>query len=496
VEVILVVGTGAELWVRFLPAYLEALGGGVWVVAAHGAIFSLLDAVCQYPGGWAADRLGRRRSLILFTLAAAAGYALYLGTHWRWVLAGTFLVMAWKTLALPSLFAAVGDNLPPEKRAAGFDWQSAVRRIPTMVAPLLGGRLIAGLGVAAGVRVGLAVTTGCCLLAVLVLTFFYREGPSRPHEPVRMGGVWRAFDARLRRLLVADILARWAEGIPRVFVVIHCTQNLGLSALFFGWLMTVQRATNLVADLPAIGLGGRLNRKPFVLATFAFFALFPLLTANVTTFPGLVITFVVAGLWEPARKAQILDLAPEAVRGRAVALYYLLRNPTVVPAALMAACCGGRPDPRQCSTPRSRPGWPGSPFTPFGGPAIYRQNVGTGRREPVDPRFAGAPGSGGPSAEPSGRPDQRQAEPDQCQSRGFGGRDRTGRPAGVGRRDGRGDVNGRGECAGVVAPTAPTGRRTRVDRARVDRRRGGCVHRPETEHPPPADRQCHLSATL
>src|SRR5436309_114597 len=132
-----------------------------------------------------------------------------------------------------------------------------------------------------GVRVGLVVTIGCWLIAVLVLSFLYREGATRPHEPVRMRGVWRSFDARLRRLLVADILARWAEGIPKVFVVIYCTQQLGLSALLFGWLMTVQRATNLVAYLPAIGLGDRPNRKPFVLVTFACFALFPLVLANV-----------------------------------------------------------------------------------------------------------------------------------------------------------------------------------------------------------------------
>ncbi len=336
--VILVVGTGQELWVRFLPAYLEALSGGVWVVAVYGALFALLDAVYQYPGGWAADRLGRRRSLILFTLAAAAGYALYLGSHWAWVIAGTFLVMAWDTLTLPSIFATVGDNLPPEKRAAGFAWQSVVRRIPTMVAPPLGGLLIGRLGLVAGVRVGLVVTIGCCLVAVLVLTMLYREGPQRPHEPVRITGVWQSFDGRLRRLLVADILARWAEGMPKVFVVIYCTQNLGLSALLFGWLMTVQRTTNLVSYLPAIGLGDRPNRKPFVLATFAFFGLFPLLLANVTGFWGLVVAFVAAGLWEVgelARKALIVDLAPDAVRGRAVGLYYLLRNLAVVPAALL-----------------------------------------------------------------------------------------------------------------------------------------------------------------
>jgi MFS family permease len=336
--VILVVGSGQELWVRFLPAYLEDLGGGVWVVAAYGAIFNLLDSIYQYPGGWAADRLGRRRSLILFTLAAVAGYALYLGNHWAWVLAGTFLVMAWDTLTLPSLFSAVGDNLPPAKRAAGFGWQSVVRRVPAMVAPPVGGLLVAGLGPATGVRVGVVVTIGCCLAAVLLLSLLYREGPTRPHEPIRIAGVWRSFDGGLRRLLVADILARWAEGIPKVFVVLYCTQNLGLSALLFGWLLTVQRLTNLVAYLPAIGLGDRPNRKPFVLATFAFFALFPLLLANATGFAGAVVAFVAAGLWEvgePARKALIVDLAPAGTRGRAVGLYYLLRNLSIVPASIL-----------------------------------------------------------------------------------------------------------------------------------------------------------------
>jgi len=336
--VILVVGAGEELWVRFLPAYLEDLGGGVWVVAAYGAIFHLLDSVYQYPGGWAADRLGRRRSLVLFTLAAAAGYALYLGPHWAWVLAGTILVMAWDTLTLPSLFSAVGDILPPAKRAAGFGWQAVVRRVPTMLAPPLGGLLIGAIGLAAGVRVGLLVTIGCSLLAALLLRALYREGPAWPHEPVRMAGVWRAFDPRLRRLLVADVLARWAEGIPKVFVVLYCTQNLGLSAVAFGGLMTVQRATNLVAYVPAIGLGHRPNRKPFVLATFAFFALFPLLLANVTDFAGAVVAFVAAGLWEvgePARKALIVDLAPAGARGRAVGLYYLLRNLSIVPASIL-----------------------------------------------------------------------------------------------------------------------------------------------------------------
>jgi MFS family permease len=125
-----------------------------------------------------------------------------------------------------------------------------------------------------------------------------------------------------------------------VFVVIYCMTNLRLSALQFGWLMTLQRVTNLLVYLPLLGHTDRLNRKPFVLATFAFFALFPLVLGNVAGFPGAVVAFIVAGLGEvgePARKALIVDLADEAARGRAVGLYYLLRNLSVFPAALIGA---------------------------------------------------------------------------------------------------------------------------------------------------------------
>src|SRR6516162_7786209 len=72
--IILLVGLGEELWVRFLPQYLAVLGAGTWAIAAYGALHDLLDAVYQYPGGWLADHLGRRRALMLFTALAAGGY--------------------------------------------------------------------------------------------------------------------------------------------------------------------------------------------------------------------------------------------------------------------------------------------------------------------------------------------------------------------------------------------------------------------------------------
>src|SRR3989304_2643368 len=55
---ILILGMGEELWMRFVPKYLELLGAGAWGIAVYGTLKDLLDAVYQYPGGWLADRLG------------------------------------------------------------------------------------------------------------------------------------------------------------------------------------------------------------------------------------------------------------------------------------------------------------------------------------------------------------------------------------------------------------------------------------------------------
>src|SRR5919197_1165643 len=149
---------GENLWKRFLPKYLEALGAPVTAIGLFGSAQDFLDGVYQYPGGWIGDRYGRRRALLIFVAVAAIGYGLYwLAPSWPFVFAGLLFVMAWSSMASPALFAVVGDALPKDRRAFGFTVQSILKRVPIALAPTLGGLLIAAHGMEGGVRVGLLI---------------------------------------------------------------------------------------------------------------------------------------------------------------------------------------------------------------------------------------------------------------------------------------------------------------------------------------------------
>src|SRR5262252_7621690 len=158
---IFILGLGEELWKKFLPKYLEALGASTPIIGFFGTAEDFFDAIYQYPGGWLADHFGRRRAFLLLVTAAAAGYVVYLfSPSWPFLLVGLGLVMAWQSMASPAIFAVIGDSLPRERRAMGFTLQSILKRVPVVIAPIAGGILISRLGTINGIHIALVITLG------------------------------------------------------------------------------------------------------------------------------------------------------------------------------------------------------------------------------------------------------------------------------------------------------------------------------------------------
>ena len=335
------IGLGEELWLRFVPKYLEVLGAGAWVIGLYDALRTLLGALYAYPGGVATDRWGHRRALLLFTLLSLAGYLLMvLIQHWGAVLAATFLFSAWSFFSLPATFSLVAKTLAQDQYTMGISVQSLVKRIPILIGPVLGGILVDSLGVAPGMRIGLLVGIGLGVFALIVQSKI-DEAPSSPAEGVgNFVAVVREFPPELRRLLLSDILIRFCERIPYAWLVIYAMTNVGVSGQTFGWLTSVEMATAMACFIPIARLADRHGREPFVLTTFVFFAAFPLMLLISNSTAMLFAAFVVRGLKEfgdPARKALIVAIAPEDARGRTVGAYYLIRDLVVTPGAFLGA---------------------------------------------------------------------------------------------------------------------------------------------------------------
>ncbi len=344
---VVLVGMGERMAERFLPVYLMALGGGAMAVGLLGAMDNLLSALYSYPGGYLAERLGTKPALLLFNLFAMVGYLIViLIPRWEAVILGAVFFLSWSAISLPATMDLVARVLPTSKRAMGVSMHSLVRRFPMALGPIVGGICIDVWGTVDGIRLAFLVALGLALISALVQqVYISREASRRDHFPdpeINPLKTLGHMSPALKSLLVSDILVRFCEQIPNVFVVIWCMEQIPrpVSGFQFGVLTGIEMATAVLIYIPVAYFADRGHKKPFVLVTFVFFSFFPLVLLFSRSFWPLAAAFVIRGLkefGEPTRKSLILDLAPENRKAAMFGLYYLLRDLVVSIAALGGA---------------------------------------------------------------------------------------------------------------------------------------------------------------
>jgi MFS family permease len=340
---IFVIGAGEELWMRFVPKYLQAVGATVLVIGLYDALRTLLGAIYAYPGGVFVDRWGHRRAFIIFNVVSIAGYALVMFVpHWAAVIAGMFLFLSWSCFSLPATFSLIGDALEANRHSMGVGVQSVIKRLPIMIAPIFGGMLIDRFGIVNGVRIGLVVSVFLSAVTIL-LQRQLREEPKEKVEASERWNFWRSwreFNSPMRRLLLSDILVRFCERVPYAWVVIFAMDYIGVSGRQVGILTAIEMLAATLCIIPAAHYADRSRREPFVIVTFIMFTLFPISLLMSRSFSGLVIAFTIRGLKEfgdTSRKALIIGYSDSERRGQMIGTYYLVRDLIVSTGAILGA---------------------------------------------------------------------------------------------------------------------------------------------------------------
>jgi len=109
-----------------------------------------------FPGGYIADRYGRKTIIVFATFANALCHLSYaLAPDWRYILLA--LVIGNLTrISNPALQAITADSIPPKKRGLGFSIQQITMELTSTPAPLIATMIFDYFGFVPGMRVAYA----------------------------------------------------------------------------------------------------------------------------------------------------------------------------------------------------------------------------------------------------------------------------------------------------------------------------------------------------
>lgn len=339
---VILVGTGERIAERFLPLYLLLLGGGMMSVGLFSGANNFVNALYSFFGGYISDRIGHKRALLIFNAMTIIGYGMVIiFPYWQAVVIGSFFFLSWSAISMPATLDLVSRSVPPNKKAMGVSLNSITRRFPMMIGPLIGGVLIEQFGEGDGIRYSftIAIVLACVSLIVQQQLITNPKQYSTHAQPNPFS-IWKKMSRPLKNLLMSDILIRFCEQIPNVFVIIWCITIVRISPVQFGILTTIEMVTALLIYIPVAYFADKTTKKPFIITTFIFFTIFPLILLYSNTVPMLMAAFFIRGLkefGEPTRKALILELCPDDQKAGMFGFYYLIRDSIVACAAFAGA---------------------------------------------------------------------------------------------------------------------------------------------------------------
>jgi MFS family permease len=141
----------------YASLYYLSLGADAFLLSVIGFAGSIAVALVQFPGGYLADKHGRRWLIVAMTYAMSlCTFFFVFANSWQVIVIGMIL----QNLCLiyqPALIAMVIDSLPPKNRGAGYNFQSVIMNLVFLPAPLIAQYLVLMFRFDMGMRVAYVI---------------------------------------------------------------------------------------------------------------------------------------------------------------------------------------------------------------------------------------------------------------------------------------------------------------------------------------------------
>ena len=339
----LLMDISSEMIHALLPLYMvSVLGTSVLAVGLIEGIAEATAAFTKVFSGTLSDRLGKRKLLTVigYGLAAVTKPVFPLAPGLEWLTAARFLDRVGKGIRGAPRDALIADVTPAELRGAAFGLRQALDTVGAFFGPLLA--ILLMWLTASHFQTVFWVAVVPAFMALYVLIAFVRE-PDKPAAtsartaPLALRELARLGNRYWRLVMWATLftLARFSEA----FLLLR-GQALGLAALWAPAVLVLMSLAYALSAYPAGALSDRMGRQGVLMAGLALLVMADLLLAWLPGLPGLVLGVTLWGLHmgftQGVFSALIADSAPEALRGTAFGVFYLVTGVALLVASVLA----------------------------------------------------------------------------------------------------------------------------------------------------------------
>jgi MFS family permease len=241
----------------------------------------------QFPGGYLADKYGRKWLISTMTVGVGIAYIFYaVAPTWHWILIGA-IIASFCLIYQPALWALIADSTPLEKRGMGFSLITLINNVATTPAPIVIGILVSVFTRNLGMRIAYTMTVLSFFVAAafrsrlketkqapqkIEFRDFFRHYPRAIKESF---DVWKTLPKSFVYLFGVNVLAMFTISISGLYVSVYAVegQNSALHISQTDWALvnTVLFVSMILVAIPigkAIDRYGR--RIPLCLAPLLF----------------------------------------------------------------------------------------------------------------------------------------------------------------------------------------------------------------------------------
>ena len=287
----------------------------------------------QFPGGYLADKFGRKWLVSSMTFGVALSFILYaVAPSWSFILIGVILMNFFNSIYQPALMAIVSDSLPSEKRGMGFGIIMLITSTSTTPGPLVAVLLYNQFGLLQGMRIAYGIVVALFLTAAFLrfrlketfidtpkpsLKEFFGSYPTSLKESVK---VWSRVSRSMFYLFLSGTFMMFGVAAVQIFLVDYAVNVLHVDGTVWAYVLLALPVTMIVLSIPIGKFVDRINRKVPILAAYAFILVSLLLFANgwyiLLLFLSLVFLGVGLVMINSGSNALQADLTPRESRGK------------------------------------------------------------------------------------------------------------------------------------------------------------------------------------